>query len=89
MARCYALAARKSEASYPRSQTVALIVVATENRFTLVFLERFPCLYMSKGTRAMERIVSRCWCRTTFSGGENGGRCRGHRVDCGLSFPYS
>lgn len=74
MASCYALAATKSEESYPRSQTVALIVVATDKLFTLVFLERFPCLYLSKGTRAMERIVSRCWCRTKFSGGENGGK---------------
>lgn len=38
MARCYALAARKSEESYPKSQTVALIVVITDNLFTLFFL---------------------------------------------------
>lgn len=69
MARCYDLVARKSEESYPRSQTVALIVVATDNLFTLVFLERFPCLYVSEGTRAMKRIVKRYWCRTTC--GEN------------------
>lgn len=36
----YDSVARKSEESHSRSQTVALIVVATDNLFTLVFLER-------------------------------------------------